>query len=109
MNILEAGEKVEEMIKDQDPSREYVVHPVRYILDLPKWLTRGQIDAIKDSSQCAHAALDAADRVTEWYSDNGWGFGSSDWTYEMASFLRDLGFKVDLIQNQYQVVEQQDS
>lgn len=88
----------------RNPSgRDYVCHPVRYVGSLISWTTEEQRSHL-DWSNVVREAEGHAERLNEFYDDSGCGFGSSDWTYEMKSFLEAIGYEVGFVDGSAKVL-----
>jgi len=69
----------------------FVMHPQTYLSMLERWTTEEQRAHLHWPS-VIQSAVTCAEQLADQYRDSGCGFGSSDHTYEMISFLREIGF-----------------
>ena len=112
--LLEILEKFEQAKKYWVPAHadnvDWVVYPDRYILEAARFLKGDHLDRLmtimeeRPRSVYLTATLHAEDLV-ERYAGTGCGFGSSDMTYELKSFLDDLGFKTSFDNHKLVIVD----
>ena len=84
--------QIRRIIKEQ-VGVNYVMHPDSYIDGARRVLTSDQFASL-DMTRARSVAQDAAEMLADEHPEDH-GFGSSDRTYEIKSFLKALGFKAE--------------
>jgi len=74
--------------------RDFVMHPSRYIIQMTQWLSPEQLMTV-DFDQAVSVAEERAERLADHRRGSGQGWGSSDRTWEMVSYIKALGFSVE--------------
>ena len=79
------------ILESYDYDQDYVMHPTDYVRGAMSLLTPQEFNSIGIEKMMREGEVAAMELRNNWPEDEG--FGSSDRTYELQSFLEMLGFK----------------